>query len=100
MSFTSFGFLLFFGILLLLYYTIPKSWQWKLLLAGSLFFYAFAGWTAMSYMAAAILSTWLCGREIGKCYAAHERWLAENKAASDRETRKARKAKAKSAARL
>ena len=66
MSFTSFGFLLFFGVLLLLYYIIPKPWQWRLLLAGSIFFYAFAGWGAMAYMAATILSTWLCGEQIGK----------------------------------
>lgn len=100
MSFTSFGFLLFFAILLLLYYILPKTWQWKLLLAGSLFFYAFAGISAMAYMAATIGSTWFCAREIGSLYAGYERWLAENKAVSDRETRKAKKAKAKAAARL
>lgn len=100
MSFTSFEFLLFFGILLLLYYIAPKPGQWKLLLAGSLIFYAFAGWTAMAYMAATILSTWLCAKEIGKRYVSHEQWLAENRAVSDRETRKAKKAAAKSAARL
>ena len=69
MSFTSFGFLLFFAILLLLYYILPKTWQWKLLLAGSLFFYAFAGISAMAYMAATIGSTWFCAREIGSLYA-------------------------------
>ena len=83
MSFTSFEFLLFFGVLLVIYYIVPKKYQWPLLLAGSIFFYAFAGITAMSYMVATILSTWLCGREIGRIYFSHERWLAENKATAD-----------------
>ena len=39
MSFATTQFLAFFGALLLLYYTVPRRWQWKLLLAGSLFFY-------------------------------------------------------------
>ncbi|MBD5161369.1 MAG: MBOAT family protein [Oscillibacter sp.] len=99
MSFTSFPFLLFFGVLLLLYYIVPKRVQWPLLLAGSFLFYAFAGWKAMLYMAATVLSTWFCGGKIGQKYAAHEQWLKENKATADRETRKARKAAAKAAAR-
>ena len=43
MSFTSGIFLLFLAVLLLLYYLVPGRHQWKLLLAGSYVFYAFAG---------------------------------------------------------
>ena len=50
MSFATTQFLAFFGALLLLYYTVPRRWQWKLLLAGSLFFYWFAGWWCLIYI--------------------------------------------------
>ncbi len=39
MSFCSFTFLIFFPIVFILYYTIPKKYQWVLLLASSYYFY-------------------------------------------------------------
>ena len=44
MSFVSTPFFIFLAVLFLLYYTIPKRHQWKLLLVGSIVFYCFAGW--------------------------------------------------------
>ena len=41
MIFTSFEFLLFFGILFILFFRVPHAYRWILLLASSYFFYAF-----------------------------------------------------------
>ena len=39
MSFCSLGFLIFFPVVFLLYYSIPKKYQWSLLLLSSYYFY-------------------------------------------------------------
>ena len=54
MLFTSYEFLLFVALLLLLYYTLPRRVQWPLLLSASLIFYAFAG---ISYLAFILILT-------------------------------------------
>ena len=43
MLFTSYGFFAFLAGLFLAYYLLPRRWQWGVLLAGSYFFYLFAG---------------------------------------------------------
>ena len=43
MSFTSIDFLAFFGILIILYYALPKKIQWIVLLVASYTFYTLAG---------------------------------------------------------
>lgn len=43
MEITSFAFLCFYSILLILYYALPGQFQWILLLAGSVLFYVFSG---------------------------------------------------------
>ena len=43
MLFTSYGFIAFLCVLLLVYYIVPKKLQWITLLVGSYVFYAFAG---------------------------------------------------------
>lgn len=40
MSFTSYAYIAFLAILILFYYRIPKTNQWKLLLLASYIFYA------------------------------------------------------------
>ena len=39
MSITSLNFIAFLVVLTLLYYVIPRRFQWPLLLAGSIYFY-------------------------------------------------------------
>ena len=99
MSFTSGIFLLFFAVLLVVYYLIPRRHQWKLLLLASYLFYAFAGWSAVCYLLATTVTTWLSARQIGKHYGVQAQWLAEHKGTSTREERKAYKAGIKSRAR-
>ena len=95
MSFASARFLAFFAVLFVVYYLIPKRHQWKLLLAGSIFFYWFAGWYCLVYIGVTAVSTWLAGRKVGALFEAQETFLKEHKADMDREARKAYKAREK-----
>lgn len=50
MAFVSYGFLVFLAAFVALYYVVPKQMQWKLLLAGSMLFYAASGVRYISYI--------------------------------------------------
>ncbi len=63
MSITSFYFLCFYAVLLLLYYILPHRLQWLLLLAGSVVFYLMSGDPVlMLYPVCSVTVTWLCVR--------------------------------------
>lgn len=55
MSFTEPKFLIFFPIVFLGYYLIPKKWQWAWLLVASVAFYAFFAWWAMLFLVGTLL---------------------------------------------
>lgn len=61
MSFTSAWYLLFIAIVFVLYYALPKKYQWGVLLASSLVFYLIAGFTYFIYLVASILITYFVG---------------------------------------
>lgn len=88
MIFASTTFIIFLALLLTLYYLVPKSWQWPLLLAASLVFYAFSGITNLIYISATIVTTYLTGRRLGLLRSRHEAYLAEHKADMSKESRK------------
>ena len=96
MNFASAQFLAFFTILFVLYYLIPRRHQWKLLLAGSIFFYWFAGWYCLIYIGVTAVSTYLAGRKVGALFARQEAFLKAHKTDMDKEARKAYKAREKS----
>ncbi|MBR1757686.1 MAG: MBOAT family protein [Lachnospiraceae bacterium] len=100
MSFVSFTFWGFLLLLLLLYYLLPKRFQWKLLLIGSLIFYAFAGPKYLIYIVITILSTWGAGVLMQKHYDAQDAYLKANKTALSRDEKKAYKAAVAKKARL
>lgn len=60
MLFTSYEFLGFLTLVILLYYLIPKRHQWHFLLLASIFFYYQANPIYLLYLAATTLSTWIC----------------------------------------
>ena len=95
MSFVSLGFLAFLAVLMLLYYTVPKRGQWILLLAGSVFFYAFAGWSSLIFITVTALSTYFAGIYIGKLASARDAYLKGEGKELDKEAKKAYKAKVK-----
>ena len=96
MNFASAQFLAFFTVLFVLYYLIPRRHQWKLLLAGSIFFYWFAGWYCLIYIGVTAVSTYLAGRKVGALFARQEAFLKAHKTDMDKEARKAYKAREKS----
>ena len=95
MSITSYSFLAFAGGLLLLYYLIPKRWQWCLLLAASYLFYAFSGVKYLAYLLATTVVTYLVGCKIGDLKEHQDAFLKEHKALLTREEKKDYKANIK-----
>ena len=59
MSFTSVSFLLFLGILIILYYALPKKIQWIVLLIASYAFYLFAGLKYLAFILFTTITTYL-----------------------------------------
>lgn len=66
MLFTSYEFIGFMAILLLLYYIIPKKFQWMLLLAFSCVFYYIASPVYLIYIITTILTTYFVTRQMEK----------------------------------
>ena len=95
MSFASTQFLAFFGVLFLLYYTLPRRFQWKLLLVGSLFFYSFAGWWCLIYIGVTTVTTWFTARRMAALAREQDALLKEHRAELSKEERKTRKAQDK-----
>ena len=95
MSFTSFSFLAFAALTVLLYYIVPKRGQWVVLLVASGIFYASAGGWYLPFILCSTLSTFLLARAIARHAARDEAYIAEHKAEMEKEARKAYKAKGK-----
>ena len=96
MLFTSYSFVLFLIILFIVYYIIPKRFQWKLLLLASYIFYCFAGIKYLFYILATTITTYLISRRLNKIQTIQTDYIKENKAELSREERKAYKASMKS----
>ena len=92
MLFTSFGFILFLAVLFLLYYTVPKKLQWVLLLAGSYFFYAFAGWGCLVFMAVTTVSAWYASIRMDRLQRRQKDYLKARKETLTSQEKKAYKA--------
>lgn len=95
MLFTSYNFIVFMAVVFALYYLLPKKWQWGVLLAASLAFYAFAGAEYFVFMLFTIATVYAATMAIDKRQAKTAAYLAEHKAALSREEKKAVKHKAK-----
>ena len=89
MSITSPGFLLFAGLLILLYYLIPGKYQWMLLLAASLCFYLRVSWRSGIFLLITSLTVYGCALWIGSLSARKEAWLKANREQLTRAQRKA-----------
>lgn len=92
MLFTSFRFIEFLTILFLLYYVIPKNWQWKLLLVASYFFYFCADPIYLIYIAATTITTWYTGIRIVKIRGVRDAYIKEHKEELTKDDKKAYKA--------
>lgn len=76
MLFTSYGFIAFLAVLFALYYVIPKRFQWLLLLAADIVFYACAGWKGLCFMAATVVVSWAATNLMGTSLRAQKAFLS------------------------
>ena len=81
MLFTSYSFIGFVLLLALVYYLTPGRHQWKLLLLGSLLFYAFSGPWNLLYILTTSLTVWAGALAVEKNYAHKKARLKELKKA-------------------
>lgn len=91
MFFTSYEFIGFFALLLVLYYLIPKKWQWVLLLLASCLFYYAANPKFLFYILATTVLTYTTARIIERNLVGQREYLKEHKAELGREEKKAYK---------
>lgn len=95
MLFTSVNFVLFVAVVLLMYYIVPKKWQWIMLLCANVCFYLQAGIRGAVFMLATIVSTYICGRMIAKAGERQRLAMDKLKDLWSKEQKKAYKAKIK-----
>lgn len=91
MFFTSYEFIGFFVLLLVLYYIIPRKWQWILLLTASYLFYFAADPKFLLYILATTVLTYGAARIIEQNFARQRAYLKERKEELGREEKKAYK---------
>lgn len=100
MQFVSVNFLLFLGILIALYYLLPRKWQWVILLVGSYVFYIFAGVRYLVFIVFTTITTYLVTRYIDRNLVRQADYLALHKEELSREQKKEYRKKIKSKNRL
>ena len=83
--------LFIFGLILLffVYFLIPQKYRWMLLLAASIAFYAYSGWTNLLYIAATAASTFFITKRIEHMAGAAKDTVAAHKSEWSRDEKKA-----------
>ena len=100
MSIISVKFLLFVIGLIILYFLVPKRFQWWLLLAFSLVFYCLGGWLTLPFLLITGFSVWGAALWIQRDADAEKAFLKAHKKELSPEARTARKNKGKSRRKL
>ena len=95
MSFTTYTFIAFLGVMLLAYFLSYGKRQWITLLVGSYIFYAFAGLECLAFILVTTLSSYAVSRLLGRALAGEKAFLEANKETLDKAQRKEYKAKSK-----
>ena len=95
MLFTSYTFIAFMAVVLLLYYLVPKKRQWPLLLVASYIFYWCADPMYLLFIGVTTVSTYLISRWLEKVNTQQKTYLKEHKAELSKEEKKAYKNKMK-----
>ncbi len=95
MSFTTAAFLMFATLTVLLYFSVPKSRQWWVLLGASYLFYAFSGLRYLIFLLFTTAVSYLIGVWMQKKRDAEEKTVSENRASWDKTERKAFRASEK-----
>ena len=95
MTLTSFPFLVFAALTVLIYYLVPGRGQWVVLLCASGLFYAAAGGWYLPFILFTILSTFLVAKLMARHAKRDEDYVAAHKADLSKEERKAYKSAGK-----
>ena len=95
MLFTSYEFIGFYALLFVLYYLVPKTWQWKLLLLASYVFYFIADPRYLIFILTTTVSTYFVSMKLEEINGASDAYLKEHKKELSREEKKAYKAAVK-----
>ncbi len=93
MNLLSFSFLVFCVILVIVYYLVPVRFQWWVLLAASLIFYAASGLRNLIFVLITASSTYGATLLLQQQADTQKAWLKENKAAVSKEEKDAYKAR-------
>jgi D-alanyl-lipoteichoic acid acyltransferase DltB (MBOAT superfamily) len=92
MLFTTYSFVIFISLLFLIYYLIPKKYQWILLLGASYLFYSFVGVKFLLYILLTTISTYFVSRKIGELHQIQSEYLIKHKGLLSRDEKKSYKA--------
>lgn len=92
MSFTSFKFLAFLLITVILYYILPRKHQWKLLLVASYIFYFFCGKWYLPYIIATTVSAFIASHFMNRNLVREKEYIQNKKDELSKDERKAYKA--------
>lgn len=95
MLFTSYSFIGFITLVFLLYYTIPKRWQWPFLLLASYIFYFIASPSYLIFIGTTTVSTYLVSLKLDALREEQDAYIKENKGKISREEKKEFKSKIK-----
>lgn len=95
MLFTSYTFIFFIIAVFVLYYILPKKWQWPFLLVASYAFYAYSGVHFLLFLLFTSLTAYAATIRIGVLQKGQKAYLAEHKGELSREEKKAFKASVK-----
>ena len=85
MSFVSLNFALFVIITIAVFYSVPKKYQWIILLIASYVFYCINGFKYIAYILVNTISTYLCAYYISKSLLKQKAFLKANKDISKEE---------------
>ena len=65
-GYTTFAFLIFFAVVVILYWVTPRKYRYITLLIASLAFYALLSWQSLFFIAGTIVSMYFFARAISK----------------------------------
>lgn len=91
MLFTSYNFIGFIAVVFLLYYLLPRRWQWSFLLVASYVFYFIASPGYLIFIGATTVSTYLVSRKLDALRTVCDAYVKEHKGQLSREEKKAYK---------
>jgi alginate O-acetyltransferase complex protein AlgI len=77
MNFVSWQFFVFLAVFFIIFFLLPRKFQWISLLAANVVFYVFAGWQYALFQLFTIASTYLCALWMGARYSKRDRRIEQ-----------------------